>query len=66
MSPIEELNLENLINLVKDFNPLLVRFEIYGVNVIVFEIKKREDLDIEKLLDDLKKEVKYEGNIVRY
>ena len=66
VSPIEELNLENLINLVKDFNPLLVRFEIYGVNVIVFEIKKREDLDIEKLLDDLKKEVKYEGNIVRY
>ncbi|MEO0251172.1 MAG: hypothetical protein ABIM44_02895 [candidate division WOR-3 bacterium] len=63
----EERIFDRVFPLLEEFNPLLIRFEIYGLNITVLEINKKDlkNTSLEKLFDTIKREVYHEGNTVR-
>jgi len=62
----EERIFDRVFPLVEELNPLLVRFEIYGIMNTLMEFNKKDlkGVDFEEILDRIKREVYHESNPV--
>jgi hypothetical protein len=63
----EERIFDHVFPIVEEYNPLLLRFEIYGFNITVLEINKKDlkEKTFEDLIDKIKREVYHESNHIR-
>ncbi|MGB9823705.1 MAG: hypothetical protein ACPLN0_03035 [Candidatus Hydrothermia bacterium] len=63
----EERIFDRIFSIVEEHNPLLLRFEIYGLNITVLEINKKDlkEKTFEDLMEKIKREVYHESNHIR-
>jgi len=58
----EERIFDRVLTIIEDLRPLLVRFEIYGLNVTLVQLNKKEIKNIDEIYKKIKTEVYHEDN----